>query len=528
VASGIGPTFILPGGRQLWGNITGTIPDPNKTPAFQNWFGVDPMGSGARTMDWGRAGGFVSSGPQSFNYQAPNFMGGDPAGAGVNAALYGHTYNPAAGQSAYERFNDAGDSYIRRFGTDLYGPQGNIIGLSPEHSAGLRSFQDLGGRDQAGNPLYGSQYDTARTFGGLAQLQQAANPWLNDPRMAASMVRADEADSPFARANPTQYLATALGAEGTTPTTASVANSYVNPTYDLGGRSVGQMGRMTNAYEQSLMDQIANEGSKDLSLGVEDARNQLSSMGLGRSGQGQSTAAGVWSDIQQRNALQRQQLMAQFAEAGMGRQAQAIMGQQQGGINAMLAAQQAAAGGAESRLGRMNQAAMGGMNALTASLEASRAAQRGALTGGMANTAAWNQGIQGNYLNALTSGDAAALARMQATGNMQSQGLADYMKLQATKDAMRTDRLNEMLSLEDRVRTTQNEKLNQMAQYGMMGPNYLMQMITGIAPTSGPQARTSPWMNIAGQLGSAAISAAPGAYSSYHNLYDPQAANQTG
>jgi len=521
MASGIGLVGILPGMKQLWGNLTGNPLSPNVDPAAQNWFGTDPMAAGARTMDWGRLGGFVSRGPQSTAYQAPNTPLGDPAGAGLNTALFGHTYNPAAGQSAYERFTDAGDSYLRRYGTDLYGPQGNIIGLSPEHSAGLRSFQDLGGRDQAGNPLYGSQYDTARTFGGLAQLQQAANPWLNDPRMAAAMVRADEADSPFARANPTQYLATALGAEGTTPTTASVANSYVNPTYELGGRSVTQMGGMTNAYEQALMDQIANEGSKDLSLGVEDARNQLSSMGLGRSGQGQSTAAGVWSDIQQRNALQRQQLMAQFAEAGMGRQAQAIMGQQQGGINAMLAAQQAATGGAESRLGRMNQAAMGGMNALTASLEASRAAQRGALTGGMANTAQWNQGVQQNYLNALTSGDQAALARMQATGNQQSQGLADYMRLQATKDAMRSDRLNEMLGLEDRYRTSQNEVLNQMQQYGMMGPNYLMQMITGIAPTGGAPARTSPWGAIGANLGASAIGALPGAYSAWRGQYDP-------
>src|SRR4030095_150623 len=212
MASGIGPTFILPGGRQLWGNLTGTIPDPNKTPPFENWFGTDPMGAGGRTMDWGRAGGFVSSGPQSFNYQAPNFVGGDPAGAGVNAALYGHTYHTAAGESAYERFNDAGASYLRRYGTDLRDAQGNLIGLSPEHSAGLRTFQNArgrdadglryaegnliglspehsaglrtfqnaGGRDAAGNPLYGSQYDTAKTFAGLAQLQQGANPWLND------------------------------------------------------------------------------------------------------------------------------------------------------------------------------------------------------------------------------------------------------------------------------------------------------------------------------------------------------------
>ena len=558
MASGIGPTFILPGGRQLWQNITGSYPTPGNIPEPQNWFGTDPMGAGGRTMDWGRVGGFVSRGPQSMAYQAPNTPLGDPFGAGGNAALYGHTYNPAAGQSAYERFFDSGDSYLRRMGTDLrrdaqgntvlpmLDDQGNqvgfgqgtrpnpayysdqqstLLGRSPEAGAGARSMATFGGRNDFNQPLTGSDYQTHKEFAGLAALQQGTNPWLNDPRLAASMVRADEASSPFARADPTQYLATMLGAEGTTPTTASVANSYVNPTYDLGGRSVGQMGRMTNAYEQALMDQMAQEGSKDLSLGIEDARGQLSAMGLGRSGQGQSTAAGVWSDIQQRNALQRQQLMSQFDEAAMARQAQAIMGQQQGGINAMLQAQQAAAGGAESRLGRANQAAMGGMNALTASLEASRAAQRGALTGGMANTAAWNQGVQGNYLQSLLGGDRAALDRMTAEANTQSQGLGDYMKLQQYKDAMRSDRLNEMLGLEDRYRTSQNEVLNQMAQYGMMGPNYLMQMITGIAPTSGPQARTSPWAALGGQLGGAAIGALPGAYSAYRNQYDPDFAN---
>jgi hypothetical protein len=532
MSSGIGPNLILPGGQGLWQAITGqSVWDTQKGPP--PIFGTDPMGAGNRTIDWGKAGGFVSGGPQSYNYQAPNFpFGQDPMGAGGNTALFGHTYNPAAGQSAYERFNDSGSSYLRRFGTDVrvnpndpnqtplqpeldaqgnpvgfgqgvspnsayYDPKAKLVLMSPERSAGLRSAQDLGGRDQGGNPLYGSQYDTARTYAGLAQLQQGANPWLNDPRQAAAMVRADEADSPFARANPTQYLATMLGAEGTSPTVASAANSYVNPAYQLGGRGVAQMGGLVNSYEQQLMDQMAQQGSKDLSLGIEDARNQLSSMGLGRSGQGQSTAAGVWRDIQEKNALDRQDLMAKFAEAGMGRQAQAILGQQTGALDAMRQAQQAAAQGAESRLGRANQAAMGGMAGLTASLEASRAAQRGALTGGMANTAAWNRGIQGDYLNALTSGDQAALQRMIATGNVQSQGLGDYMKLQATKDAMRSDRLNEMLALEDRYRTTQNEKLNQMAQYGMMGPNALLQMITGIQPTGSPQARTSPWANTA-------------------------------
>jgi hypothetical protein len=270
------------------------------------------------------------------------------------------------------------------------------------------------------------------------------------------------------------------------------------------------------------MDQITHQGSKDLSLGLQDARSTLSSMGLGRSGQGQSTAAGVWADIQEKNAMQRQNLLAQFREANMGRVGQAVMGQQQGGINAMLAAQQLAGQGAESRLGRMNQAAMGGLAAQTQSLEASRAAERGMLGQGMLNTAGWNQNVGGNYLNALNMGDTSALNRMQAESQGQSLGLHDYMALQQTKDQMRSDRLNEMLGLEDRYRTSQNEVLNQMAQYGMMGPNALMQMITGISPTGAAQARTSPWGNIAGQLGGAAIGALPAAYGQYRGQYDPE------
>jgi hypothetical protein len=542
----------------MWKSITGQSVWDSQNNGLPPMFGTDPLGSGSQTVDYGKQGLFVSRGPQSTMYDPTAQWAQIQTPVGARGALFGGGGGmPGFGQGAYDRFNDSGSSYLRRYGTDVredpahpgialqpeidahgnpvgfgqgvspnpayYSPDAKTLIESPERSAGQRSGALFGGRGDKGQPLFGSEYDTARNFVGLAQLQQGANPWLNDPRMAAAMTAASETDSPFARANPSQYLATMLGAEGTTPTTASVANSYVNPAYQLGGRSVNQMGGLVNGYQQMLMDQMANQGSKDLSLGLQDAQSTLSSMGLGRSGQGQSTAAGVWSDIQQKNALDRQQLMSQFAEAGMGRQAQAILGQQQGGIQAMLAAQQAAAGGAESRLGRANQAAMGGMNALTASLEGSRAAQRGALGQGMANTQAWNTGVQGNYLNALNMGDTSALNRMVAESQGQSLGLHDYMGLQQTKDQMRSDRLNEMLGLEDRYRTSQNEVLNQMSQYGMMGPNALMQMITGISPTGAAQARTSPWANIAGQLGGAAIGALPGAYSAYRTSYDPGA-----
>src|SRR5580765_6208796 len=110
MASGIGPNFILPGGRQLWQGLTGWNPNPNDAPPPLAAFGTDPMGAAGRTMDYGRLGGFTSYGPQSTQYQKPGFALGDPSGAGLNTALFGSSYNPAAGQSAYDRFNDSGSS----------------------------------------------------------------------------------------------------------------------------------------------------------------------------------------------------------------------------------------------------------------------------------------------------------------------------------------------------------------------------------------------------------------------------------
>jgi hypothetical protein len=556
MSQGVGPNLILPGGEAMWRSITGQgVFDSQKNPP--QMFGSDPLGYGNRTIDYGRQGLFVSRGPQSTQYDPTAQWSQIQTPAGVRGALFGASGSPGFGQSSYDRFNDSGSSYLRRYGTDVredpmhpgialqpeidahgnpvgfgqgvspnpayYDPKNKTLIESPERSAGQRSGALFGGRGEQGQPLFGSQYDTAKTYAGLTQLQQGANPWLNNPTLAAQMSQYQELASPFTRANPAQYLQTAMGAEGTGPSGGAMADRYVEPTYNMGGRGVSQMGGLSNAYEQQLMDQIANQGSKDLSLGLQDAQSTLSSMGLGRSGQGQSTAAGVWADIQQKNALDRSQLLANFREANMNRVGQAVMGQQKGGIDALLAAQQAAAGSAESRLGRMNQAAMGGLAAQTQSLEASRAAERGALGQGMLNTAGWNQNVGGNYLNALQSGDTAALNRMNAESAGQSLGLHDYMSLQQTKDQMRSDRLNEMLGLEDRYRTSQNEVLNQMQQYGMYGPNALMQMITGIAPTGGSPARTNPYGALIGQLGGAAIGALPGAYTAYHNQYDPGA-----
>jgi len=580
MASGLGPNFILPLGQQFVGNLIGNKPTVNGSYPMQDWFGQDPMEWGGATMDAGRRGQLLSRGPQSATWQTPQQGAWNQISTpyGINTALFGNSFNPNAGQSAYDRFTDVGNSYLRRYGTDVKDAQGNVILASPERGAGYRSGAQFGGRNAFDQPLTGQTYGGHDEFAGLQALQQGANPYLNNPLLGAAMSRTQEQGSPYARADPTKYLNTMLGAEGKYPSTGDVGRGFVNQAFDLGDVSVDDMNRMaqrmygsttgdvhgtaqgaynktvggvsdlTNAYEKQLMDQMAAQGSKDLSLGLQDAQNTMASMGLGRSGTGQSTAGGVWRDIQERNATDRQNLMAQFAEAAMGREAgamttmgqaglqaeagaqqalglagldanaRAILAQQGGGINAMLAAQQGAIQGNESRLGRANQAAMSGMASLNDSLEASRAAERQQLLGGLDRTAQWNTTQQGNYLQSLLGHDKAALDRMVAESQEQSRGMQDYMGLQQVKDSMYTDRLNQMLGLEDRYRTGQNEVYNQMAQYGQMPINYLMSMITGISPTGGSPARTGSW---GPAIASAAIGAAPAAYSAWQNQYDP-------
>lgn len=507
--SGIGPNLILPYGGGIGQSITGLTPFQAQQRGIPGLFGTNPMGTVRNTMDYGTLGGWTSRGPQSMTYQRPGIPLGDPMGAGGNAALFGGSYNPAfAGMGAYERFADVADSYRRRFATDVTDANGNVVLLSPERSAGLRSGQLYGGRGVTGEPLTGVQSDIFKTASGLAQLQQGANRYLNDPATAANMQIYSELSSPFTRGSPAEYLKAAQSAE-VGPTTGNLTDQYIptmgNMTGGMYSGVTGQVQGLQNAYAQDLMNQIAAQGSKDLSLGLQDAQGTMSAMGLGRSGQAQSTALGAWKDIQEANALQRQQILAQFAEQNAARNQQTMLGMGQSAMsanaNAILQAQQAAAQANEARLGRMNQAAMAGQQALTGSLEASRAAQRGGLQQGMANTLEWNQGNQQRLLQAMLGGDEAMRQRLQLEAQGQSQGLNDYMRLQATKDQMYSDRLSQMLGLEDRYKTSQNEVLNQMAHYGLMPQQALMQMITGISPTGGSPARTNPWPTLLGQAG---------------------------
>src|SRR5690606_12996388 len=125
---------------------------------------------------------FVSRGPQSTQWDPNAQWSSIRTPTGVTGALFGSSYGQGFGQGAYDRFQNAEQSYMNRFATDLVDPNtGQVIAFSPERGAGARSVSTFGGRNSFNDPLTGSEYDTHKTFSGLLALQQGANPYLNDP-----------------------------------------------------------------------------------------------------------------------------------------------------------------------------------------------------------------------------------------------------------------------------------------------------------------------------------------------------------
>src|SRR5262245_9832265 len=372
MASGLGPNLILPTARYWLTNLMGFDPTQlgRARPDPMGWFGPNPMEGMSNAMQRGRAGLWTSVGPQGTKYQPDYFHGGSqvPTSAGVNAALFGSSYNPAFGQSAYDRFADAGDSYLRRFGTNLvvkngqsvlpfldaqgrqvgYG-QGGVranpdysnpayqVGYSPEAGAGARSMAQFGGRTAFNEPLTGQQYGGHKEFAGLAALQQGTNPFLNDPATAANLSLYQELSSPFQRADPNEYMAMARNINAGMPNTGEQAFQNAGRVAAGGTPDLTEMAlrqaklaqgginyteSLRNNFGNQLLQDLTREGEKDLSRGIQDTQGSMAALGLGRSGQAQSVASGVWKDIQESNAAQRQGLLSQFAENAMTRQAQ--------------------------------------------------------------------------------------------------------------------------------------------------------------------------------------------------------------
>mgnify|MGYP003694150507 CR=1 FL=1 len=124
-----------------------------------------------------------------------------------------------------------------------------------------------------------------------------------------------------------------LGAEGTTPTTASVANSYVNPTYDARRPRCladGRSGQLLRAVAHGPDAAAGLEGSARWACRTRRTRSPRWASGVAARRSLRLAGSGRTSSRRTRSIASS--CMAQFAEAGMGRQAQAIMGQQQGGI----------------------------------------------------------------------------------------------------------------------------------------------------------------------------------------------------
>jgi len=106
-------------------------------------------------------------------------------------------------------------------------------------------------------------------------------------------------------------------------------------------------------------------------------------------------------------------------------------------------------------------------------------------------------GIEADIANSAFGG---ITDRMRLEEAAQSGALRDYMALVNSRDAYRTNRLNELLGLSGEQRNTEQERLNLMAQYGMLPMNWLMQLVTGTTPAGAPQGGGFNWGSLLGGL----------------------------
>ena len=82
----------------------------------------------------------------------------------------------------------------------------------------------------------------------------------------------------------------------------------------------------------------------------------------------------------------------------------------------------------------------------------------------------------------------------------QSQALQDWFGIQAQRDSQRSSYMNDMLTLSERQRSIEQERINQMIQAGYLPLNLMQTITTGVQGNSGSNGgQTAPWWNGAAQ-----------------------------
>lgn len=534
--------YVVPIGNYLGTGITGgklkPYPDA-ETSMFDIYHqgNLDPRGAFAAPQDaWnlGRTGYGTIAAPDVLNAAAQETQNrylGDPSTGQAGWSDRWNAWNAGAPQTD----PNTGQTYY-----------------SPLQLTGERMNQGYGGRDQSGNPINPIMSNTNQGFTYMQNLL-ASNPDLNTgnimsgynqqmqnspysaPNLSAYVQAIQPANGVGATANITNNGAQAIHALGTQANFDQFGNQLVSGVQGLnqgtnfdqyGQRGVDQTNALDTANLQQLTGNIDTSAQQSLANQLQGTQQSMEAMGLGRSGAGQMAMLQNQAQILAQANRDKQSVLADFTNKNADRGAQAInlatqqgyggQGQQFGAMNNALQNQaQLGYGGAGqafgANVGAINAATQYGAGAQNqwsglqgqAALQAMQGQQQFNTIGqqGMSNlygqtmaNANQRYGVDtGNYLNSLQGSQQLINQQNQMQANGQSQGLADWLGLQASRDQSQSSSMNNALTTANAQRAIQQDQRNQMMQYAMQPYNNMMTIATGTQPNAAPVAQPNFW-----------------------------------
>ena len=452
------PTGIAVYDRMFGGNTKGGPYGSGGNPG--GIFGEDPFG----TTQW------------AWNEQLHGGYIADPTDqllAGVNdstSRYFGDgTYDPNSPGGAFQNnsWQNRADIW---FGRDKVGPDGQVL-LSPIHQTGLRVGQDYGTtRRDDGSVVDPWHSDMFQAGLGIRNNLNSDN-WL-DPMNQTAGLRGLNASSPYAMPNPGDYLSTMQSATGG----PGAADFY-------GQRGVDQTNALADTNIRQLNRNIDRETELSLGTQLPEIMQTMEAAGIGRSGAGQLQLMQANNAAREQGMRDKNRVMADYTDREANRRAQAInLGSQIGAQGYGQYSQQ------------MGQAALAGMGDLFNANQTNRNNEQALFGQAMQNRFQKNQGDQNALFQLLGQSGQYTLGGLDAERMGQSQSLQDWMGLQAQRDSQRSSYMNDMLTLSERQRSIEQERINQMIQAGYLPLNLMQTITTGVQGNSGSNGgQTTPW-----------------------------------
>ena len=508
--------YVVPAGRYLFHGLTGEDPSGNS-----EWRGASNI------FDIGDPRGMFGSVTDAWNAQRLGYGTIDaPPGLGMAAdeamrRYAGDPNNGGAGgwQARWDQWN----------ATDLTGPDGQTL-LSPVHATGLRIGQGYGGRNYDGSPIEAGDSDMWNTALGVRN-NLNSDPYL-DPGNQLAGLRAMTSSSAYGMPNPGDYTSGMRSAIGGPNDTDAFGQRGLSQNRDLaagtdfdryGMRGIDQTNALEEANVRQLMRGIDREAQLTIGEQIPEVQQQMATMGLGRSGAGQSAVLGSMRSVLEQANRDKQRTMADFQDRSANRRATAINlatqqgyggeSQKYGALSqAMNLGSQIGAQGQGQYADQMGRAFLAGQGDLFAANQQGRQNEQALWSQAMQNRFAKNQGDQNALYGMLTNSGVQLNDRLRMEDQGRSAALADWLALQGNRDQTQQNSLNQMLTLRNAQRQIQQDRLNQMLQAGMLPLDWMGRIATGTTAPSGPAPQNNSFWNSGlgrsvGNIGAQAVGA---------------------